>query len=385
MLKQFQNIEVIVFPFGRDSRFAIDVLLSHGFHIQKIWDNYKAGTTYRGIPVEHPAQVKEKDTAVLVYAEDALINPLFQQAVQLCKCVYYGGDIMRCFDLTHEEYRNNFMVINQSIENEWHREHPQHLSLHSLELPITERCSLKCRDCSNLMQYFTHPQDANIAETLSDADKILRSVDRIEQLRLLGGEPFVSNQLHRYVNHFVELDKIGFVHIYSNGTILPTGENLKCLKHKKVFVNISNYGKISKKIADIQALFQKEEILYRVVDVTQWTNCSTIKKRERTAAQQQEVFFNCCANGLLTLKNGRLYICPFLANAYVLKAIPKDTDESLLLSNYDCSTLHTAIKQFLKKEYFAGCNFCASRPLGIVDIPAAIQTKQPLMYRKYDD
>ena len=61
-----------------------------------------------------------------------------------------------------------------------------------------------------------------------------------DRLRLLGGEPFVSKQLYRYVQHFVDQDKIEFIHIFSNGTIVPTGENLECLKHPKVFVNISN-------------------------------------------------------------------------------------------------------------------------------------------------
>ena len=33
------------------------------------------------------------------------------------------------------------------------------LNLNSLDVVITERCSLKCRECSNLMQYYQAPHD----------------------------------------------------------------------------------------------------------------------------------------------------------------------------------------------------------------------------------
>ena len=39
-----------------------------------------------------------------------------------------------------------------------------HLSLKTLDVQITERCSLKCKDCSNLMQYYTKPQNAEMED-----------------------------------------------------------------------------------------------------------------------------------------------------------------------------------------------------------------------------
>ena len=32
------------------------------------------------------------------------------------------------------------------------------LNLKAMDIVVTERCSMKCRDCSNLMQYYVKPQ-----------------------------------------------------------------------------------------------------------------------------------------------------------------------------------------------------------------------------------
>ena len=382
--EQLSSRPIILFPFGRDGKAALDTFLAHGYTVRAIWDNIKHGQTYQGIPVQKPETITDDAVAIVLCAGTSIEEMLLKQAQSLCQTVYLGGDILRSMDLTHREYGNNFMLINQSIESEWSQDHPHQLVLHSLELPITDRCSLRCRDCSNLMQYFTAPKDADIETTLADADKVLDCVDRIEQLRLLGGEPFVSKQLYRYVQHFVDQDKIEFIHIFSNGTIVPTGENLECLKHPKVFVNISNYGPLSRHIPDIEALFQREQILYRVADVTEWTDCSGIAEHHRSPEQLAQVFGDCCASRLLTLRSGRLFICPFLANAQALHAIPASAEESIQLSQYSTAELTEALRNFLTKTSFLGCDFCNGRPRGVVNIPAAVQTKEPRPYHRYD-
>lgn len=34
--------------------------------------------------------------------------------------------------------------------------------LNSIDFIVTERCSLRCRDCSNLMQYYKNPVDEDM-------------------------------------------------------------------------------------------------------------------------------------------------------------------------------------------------------------------------------
>ena len=55
---------------------------------------------------------------------------------------------------------------------------------------------------------------------------------------------------------------------------------------------------------------------------THWVDCSNIRHHKRTQSQLEEVFKQCCVKYLYTLLHGKLYRCPFIANAANLKAIP---------------------------------------------------------------
>ena len=63
-----------------------------------------------------------------------------------------------------------------------------------LDVVITECCTLKCRNCSNLMQYYKTPANLDADEVISSLSRILKAV-RVERLKILGGEPFVCQKI----------------------------------------------------------------------------------------------------------------------------------------------------------------------------------------------
>ena len=63
------------------------------------------------------------------------------------------------------------------------------LYLNSIDLVLTEKCSLKCKDCSNLMQYYAKPVDEDFDTLINSIDKILSNVGFIREIRIIGGEP----------------------------------------------------------------------------------------------------------------------------------------------------------------------------------------------------
>ena len=71
------------------------------------------------------------------------------------------------------------------------------LRLKSIDVQITEKCSLKCKDCSNLMQYYKKPQDSDFHVLTKSVDKILNSIDFVDELRVLGGDPFMNKDLYK--------------------------------------------------------------------------------------------------------------------------------------------------------------------------------------------
>ena len=93
------------------------------------------------------------------------------------------------------------------------------------------------------------------------------------------------------------------------------------------------------------------------------------------------MFKNCCVNDVLGLLNGKLYRCPFSANAMNLGSIPINGDDFVDLSD-NSKSLQTIKNEILAlyrdKEYLTACSYCNGRDYSTPEIDAAIQTKNPL-------
>ena len=59
------------------------------------------------------------------------------------------------------------------------------LTLNSLDFVITERCSLRCKECSNLMQYYYAPKNFDVENLKNELDLICNVVDEIYEIRYL--------------------------------------------------------------------------------------------------------------------------------------------------------------------------------------------------------
>ena len=96
------------------------------------------------------------------------------------------------------------------------------------------------------------------------------------------------------------------------------------------------------------------------------------------------MFKNCCVNDFLTVLNGKMYRCPFSANASNINAIPALDGEHIDLSKYDTNKLHTLEKRiralYYDLEYISACKFCNGRDYTTKRIKAALQTKIPIEY-----
>ena len=60
--------------------------------------------------------------------------------------------------------------------------HKDKIYISSIDATVTSRCSLKCKDCSNLMQYYSKPQNYDVEEILKTLDIILQKIDMLNDL-----------------------------------------------------------------------------------------------------------------------------------------------------------------------------------------------------------
>ena len=253
------------------------------------------------------------------------------------------------------------------------------LLLKYVDIVITERCSMKCRDCANLMQYYAAPRHVDCADLLASVDAIVAAVDGISELRVLGGEPFVNKEMHTVVNHVVACPTVGRVVVYTNATIVPTGANLSCLQHAKVLVDITNYGVHSRNYEALLACLREHRINF-LTKIPVWTDSGRIQRVERTPAELADVFANCCVNDVLTLLHGKLYRCPFSANATNLGAVPERASEVVDVCHEDSRDgLRAAVRSlYTKATPLAACDYCNGRDYRTPRIEAGLQVRRPI-------
>ncbi len=258
--------------------------------------------------------------------------------------------------------------------------HPERLTVQSVDLMITEKCSMKCRDCSNLMQYYEHPENAEMAEMLAMIDGLCSKMDEIYEFRVIGGEPFMHKELHTVVAHVCAKPNVQKVAIFTNATIVPRDHQWEALRHEKVRFFITDYDALSRNIRPLVEALDTRGIPYVSEKANGWTDCASLEKHNRTVAQNEAIWTACCAKNLATLADGRLYRCPFAANAAKLRAVPDYPGDYLALE----SASREDIKTFLRgKKMIETCDHCNGRSYSDAVIVPAIQTKVPLKYVKW--
>ena len=257
--------------------------------------------------------------------------------------------------------------------------HPEILTVQSVDLIITERCSMKCRDCSNLMQYYESPENADLDEMLSTIDKFCAEMDEIYEVRVIGGEPFMNKEIHLVVEKLTAQEKVKKVAIFTNATILPREHQWLAFEHEKVRFFITEYLQ-SRNLQPLIEQLEKRKIAYVSEKANGWTECGALEKHNRTKEENEKIFSDCCAKNLATLADGRLYRCPFSANAFKLQAVPDYRGDYLLVQEAQ----REDIRNFLRgKTYIDSCDHCNGRSYGDKVIEAAIQTRTPLKYKHY--
>ena len=287
-----------------------------------------------------------------------------------------GSNKSSLYSTEHVKY-----LISTCLHHHYNYANPEKLTVQSVDLMITEKCSMKCRDCSNLMQYYEHPENADMAEMLAMIDGLCDKMDEIYEFRVIGGEPFMHKELHTVVAYTTAKPNVRKVAIFTNATIVPRDHQWAALQNEKVRLFITDYDELSRNRLNLVAELEARGIAYVCEKANGWTDCASLEKHNRTVKDNEAVWAQCCAKNLATLADGRLYRCPFAANAHKLKAVPDYKGDYLEVANAGKEQIRTFLRE---KTYIEACDHCNGRSYGAPVITAGIQTKVPLKYVKYE-
>ena len=363
-------------------RVLFDVCKEIGLNVVGFAD-YKpslTGTMFCGLKVYYtpnmPKKFKDATYLISVMTIRDVVETLHSQGIDN---LIAGGSLLGRIDTAQTSYLLNdekYQVESCRIShNAFMKKY--YVFLRSIDIMITERCSLRCRDCSNLMQYFERPRNYQIDDLNMSVYSLLKYTDEIMEARILGGDTFMHPEWARMVAWVGCFSKIGRVIVYTNGVIIP--KDISILSHPKVIVYLTDYGKLSKNLNKLVSLFEESRVRYKIVKIDEWLDCSSIYKHNRTAEQNDKLFQECIATNLITLTDGKVFRCPYAASAFQLKAV--ENIKTDYVDVYGLTNKKTLNDYITSRKAMSICDYCTSRILDNKVTPA-VQIKEPLKYKR---
>lgn len=187
-----------------------------------------------------------------------------------------------------------------------------------VEVHVVEHCNLNCRGCDNF-SCIASPHFLDIDIFAKDFRR-LREVfdDNVEWISLMGGEPLLNDNIIMYCKIARELFPEAVIRIITNGTLLLKKEDAFWdeLKKNDVLLYVTKYPiKFDYDKAESIAMGKgvKFQFAFESGDVLKTMYKTPI---DLSGSQNAKLSYLLCGKGnkCITLKNGKLYTCEFLAN-----------------------------------------------------------------------
>lgn len=366
--------EIILYPAGRCASMVYRLLKKNNINISYFADKKVTGSI-EGIEVITTEKlIKEhKDAIIIIGSVGHYIEIIKFLNNNNIKKIYDVSNLVNKDDVDKDDWQ-----LMKQYKDTMEFYSGRKMILPNLDLVVTERCSLKCKNCSNLMQYYKSPKDYEIEDIVKPFRNILDSVDKIGEIRIIGGEPFMYKNLDKIIDICDKEEKIESILVLTNGTIIPKENVINSLKSKKVVMYISDYGNTSRNVKGLIEVLEANNIEYKHNIDMVWREFPELKNRSFNKAQLKDIYLKCCCKQLFVLQKDKFYICPFISNVNNLIEIEAD--------NYvDCSSkenLGEKIKKFIvEKDYFTACALCGGRTGFEKEIPAAEQAERVLEFK----
>lgn len=276
-----------------------------------------------------------------------------------------------------EDEIRNYIVQQESLQAL--NEDQNDFEIKTLDIVVTERCSLKCIDCSNLMQYYQKPVHIEHGEIVDSLKKIFEAV-KVNCVRLIGGEPLLSPVLSDIVNLLFNnySDKLRAVEVYTNGTIVPSQKLIESCKGKNITFYISDYGDLSRQKEAVIRCLEANNIVYTLEDELIWQDSGRVTERNSKGVGFR--YNNCCVNKTFSLVGDKLYSCPFSANFHnIYKEELIGKRDAIELSSSTREDLVEMLRNFIMSiEPLSACYYCNGRDFTVPEVEVAVQTRTVL-------
>lgn len=323
---------------------------------------------------------KEHQESIIKQLENA--NCLTHYTVQTC--------ILNMKDFQHDDVHIK-KVAHAFLMEQKAKADPDFLYIPwFIDFPVTEICSLNCKDCSAFMPYYEQPKHYKKEDLFNMIDTLAEVFDSIGELRFLGGEPLLHPDIFELIAYAESKETFFTVSIVTNGTILPKKEQLERIKAKHFSMLVSDYGDLSKKQDELKAMLHALEIPFTIpftVKEENWVENTGVMYRNETPEALEHIFSDCIFVNCFAMLDWKIFHCTFLKSAHFLKSVPASEIEFATL--IDDTKSRSEIKRELRRyihetKCVKACNWCPGKSCDdAVYVEPGIQIKGTIPYKKY--
>ena len=388
---------IIIFGVGRGSWYIMKVLEHYGIPISGFADNnsdrHGCYCKYNVYSVEDALEIFPNADIILGVFNNNTAGKITRQLQEFKpENIYYCLDLFIFVYMTEIAQRKcdlNTFAKSIQIMLENYSEGAEHYGFTkngSFVSPfvtgvITQKCSLQCRDCGQLIPYYKRAKNFSVETIVEDIQNYASAFDVVPEISLHGGEPFLHPQLEKICEQISSISNIVFINLITNGTILPSYDRMQRLGVSGVDIHQSDYGKLSRYQKEIFKICDKNHIycdIHFVNPTEKWSKTPPMIKHNRTFEENSAIYSKCVSTKICCqIMNGELHRCPLSMHATHQNIIPKFEKDYIALNNQNIvkEKLKLEIRNFLTRNYpLSACDYCD--PLNSKEVAPAIQLKK---------
>ncbi len=306
---------------------AFDYLIRHGYDIVAVCDLRLFGNAFRDRVIEPPEAVLDHtDAAIVVCATHGFHSMCDYLEEHGIIVAYHMGSIIQKTDFTRvhawDVYTQDYMMGRyMHFVNEYLELVGGMLEFTQLGISVNSMCNLKCKFCNYAVPY-TKNENFDRELQIEQIGKLLDAADRFYKVGVIGGEVFLSSDMHRVVNCLARSNKVDMVEVRTNSTIIPSGENLRCLSQPKVRLVLDDYGELSTERDELIRLCEQKQIDHAVMSSDYWYDFSDFSPQGYSDEEKRKTFRSCMFSSCYVLYDTVLTRCISLYAAALTGKIP---------------------------------------------------------------
>jgi len=371
--QDWNDIEkIVVYGYGKVAQRNIGKLYKD-FKIISIIDNNPAlkGQTYEEIPIKSFSEEKENISKYkVVVCTSSLAYDSIKNDLQSIGMKEYA-DYCRLED---------FMP-------EWYWKNKNEVCLSQMSSSINSKCTLNCEHCNMLMPYYKEHFWSTEEDIMRDMELLFQRVDYLASYFIIGGEPLLNENLPKILESVYNKykDKIGYIQVITNGTILPSAELIDVCKRCNIKIRLSDYTNqvpYSKKLEEVKKCLSDNQVDNSMGVYETWLALGFPNKVEpigKTPAEAKQHMLN-CSQGCHMLGDGKLFYCGLMYSVGKSRLYRLREGDYVDLSKSEGTLLDDKLRVLryclgdMENEYVSLCNICygagADNPY---EVPAGVQ------------